>query len=92
MASEELEQKKRQMIESARAAVETIQTVGKQDRAIIQNLKNTALNKIEQYSQQEEVQNSIHSEQRSLLLQRLSEAALSGDFAEMQRLKAMLEK
>ena len=90
MNSEELEYKKRQMVESARKSVENIQTSGRQDRTIIQNLKNTTLHEMERYSQQEEIQQTIHFKQRSQLLQQLSAAAQSGDLAEMQRLKAML--
>lgn len=85
------EQTKRKIIETACSSIENAQAFGKQERARIDTLKTAAIQQIEVESQDAQVQDDARSQQRTELIRLLSEAAQSGNFTEMRRIKQLLD-
>jgi len=91
MAPHEYERAKQQLIATACSTVEDIQTTGKLERSKIDVLKAAAIQQIEAENQERQFQDDTRSQQRAELIQLLGKAAQAGNFAEMERIKQLLD-
>lgn len=96
MDKKELKKAAFRMAEDGKAQVELIQGVGKlartqinlQKEAVLQAMETAAAQ--EEQAQEEQAQ-AERAQQRLALVRQLGQAALSGDTAEMARIKALLD-
>lgn len=91
MDKKELKKAASRMAEDGEAQVELVQGVGKLARAQIDLQKKAVLQAMETAAAQEEQAQAERARQRLALVRQLGQAALSGDTAEMTRIKALLD-
>lgn len=91
MDKKELKKAAFRMAEDGKAQVELIQGVGKLARTQINLQKEAVLQAMETAAAQEEQAQAERAQQRLALVRQLGQAALSGDTAEMARIKALLD-
>ena len=90
--NEDIKRTKQQMIDDACSIVQDIQRKGKQDRTKINAIKTAALEHLDSVQNESQMADDASAALRETLIQKMGLAAQSGDFAEMQRLKKLLDE
>ena len=83
---------RQQMIDDAYNIIQDIQREGEKDRKKIHTIKAAALEHLDFAQSELQMVDDISATHRAELIREIGLAAQNGDFAEMQRLKKLLEK